>query len=90
LVRQENRQPLTLGNMRPDGWYISGRGQSMKVALRVALGMVCFGIGAADLIGAICMLAFSLVFEAAVTGMFGAMFLWISFLLLRRLRWHND
>jgi hypothetical protein len=62
----------------------------MKVALRVALGMVCFGIGAADLIGAICMLAFSLVFEAAVTGMFGAMFLWISFLLLRRLRWHND
>ena len=26
LVRQENRQPLTLGNMRPDGWYISGRG----------------------------------------------------------------
>jgi hypothetical protein len=60
------------------------------LVLKVAVGVVSFGIGAACLIVAICMLVFSLVFEAAFTGMFGAMFLWISFLLLRQVRWHND
>jgi hypothetical protein len=62
----------------------------MRVALKVALGVVCFGIGAASLIVAICMLVFSLVFEAAFAGMFGAIFLLIAFLSLRRVRWHND
>jgi hypothetical protein len=54
------------------------------LVLKVAVGVVSFGIGAA------CLIVFSLVFEAAFTGMFGAMFLWISFLLLRQVRWHND
>jgi hypothetical protein len=62
-------------------------------ALKIALGMVCFGIGAASLIGAICSLLFVSASDAHIPAMFGtlgAMFLWISFLLLRRLRWHND
>jgi hypothetical protein len=61
--------------------------------LKIALGMVCFGIGAAALIGAICSLLFvsaSDVHIPALFGASGAMFLWISFLLLRRLQWHND
>jgi len=60
------------------------------LVLKIGLGVVCFGIGGASLIGAVCMLAFEVVFEAAVTGILGAMFLWISFLLLRQVRWHND
>jgi len=84
---------MTLGNMRANKWYISGRGQSMKVALKVAFGLVCFGIGAASLIGAVCSLLFVSASDAhipAMFGAFGAMLLWISFLLLRRLRWQND
>jgi hypothetical protein len=30
------------------------------------------------------------VFEASMTGMLGALFLFFSFLFLRRVRWHND
>ena len=62
-------------------------------ALKIALGMICFGIGAASIIGAISSLLFVSASDAHITiifGMFGAIFLWISFLLLRRLRWHND
>jgi len=62
-------------------------------ALKIALGMVCFGVGAASLIGAIGSLLFVSASDAHIPAMFGtlgAMFLWISFLLLRRLRWHND
>ncbi|HEY7232009.1 MAG TPA: hypothetical protein VH558_16745 [Pseudolabrys sp.] len=60
------------------------------VALKIIFGVVCFGIGAAGLIGAICMLPFSSGFEAAFPGLLGAMFLWIAYLLLRGLRWTND
>jgi len=56
----------------------------MKVALRVALGMVCFGIGAAGIIMAISVLIFGSVFQATVTGMLAALFLWFAYLLLRR------
>ena len=74
--------------------YISGRGPSMiGTALKIALGMVCFGIGAASLIGGIGSLLFVSASDAhipAMFGAFGAVFLWISFLLLRRLRWHNE
>jgi hypothetical protein len=62
-------------------------------ALKIALGMICFGIGAASLIGGIGSLLFVSVSDAhipAMFGAFGAIFLWISFLLFRRLRWHND
>jgi hypothetical protein len=62
-------------------------------ALKIALGMICFGIGAASIIGAISSLLFVSASDAHIPiifGMFGAIFLWISFLLLRRLRWHND
>jgi hypothetical protein len=62
-------------------------------ALKIALGIVCFGTGAACLIVAICMAFFVSASDATIPGMFGAfgtIFLWIAFLLLRRLRWHND
>jgi len=61
--------------------------------LKIVLGVVCFGIGAACLIGAICILPFIPAFDAAIPGTFGAfgaIFLLIAFLLLRRVRWHND
>jgi hypothetical protein len=35
-------------------------------------------------------LIFGAVFEASMTGMLGALFLFFAFLLLRRVRWHND
>ena len=62
-------------------------------ALKIGLGVVCFAIGAACLIGAICILPFISVSDAAVPGTFGAfgiIFLLFAFLLLRRVRWHND
>jgi hypothetical protein len=62
-------------------------------ALKIALGVVCFGIGAAGSIGTICMLPFISATGAAIPGMFGAfagLFLWFAFLLLRQVRWHND
>jgi hypothetical protein len=65
----------------------------MRVALKVALGVVCFGIGAACLIVATCTVFYISPSDAAIPGMFGvfgAMFLWNTFLLLRRVRWHND
>jgi hypothetical protein len=65
----------------------------INTALKIALGMVCFGIGAAALIGAVCSLFFISTSDAhipAMFGAFGAMLLWLSFLLLRRLRWHNE
>ena len=66
---------------------------TIGLALKIALALVCFGIGAACLIGAIAMLPFISASGAAIPGMFGAfgaIFLWITFLLLRRVRWHND
>jgi hypothetical protein len=61
--------------------------------LKIALGLVCFAIGAASLIGALCVLPFISMSDAAVPATFaafGAVFLSFAFLLLRRLRWHND
>ena len=61
--------------------------------LKVALGIVCFAIGAASLLGAIASLIFvdaSEVYIPASFGAFGAALMWVSVLLLRSLRWHND
>jgi len=66
---------------------------TMGSVLKIGLGVVCFGIGAACLIGAICFLPFISASDAAIPGMFGAfgaIFQLIAFLLLRRVRWHND
>ncbi|HEX3338797.1 MAG TPA: hypothetical protein VHT68_06435 [Pseudolabrys sp.] len=66
---------------------------TIGLLLKIGFGVICFGIGAACLIGAICMLPFVSMPEAAIPGMFGALaatFLLIAFLLLRRVRWHND
>jgi hypothetical protein len=35
-------------------------------------------------------LVFGSVFEAIVTGMLAALFLWFAYLLSRQMRWHND
>ena len=62
------------------------------LVLKIALGVLCFGIGAASLIGAISILPFISASDAAIPAMFGALgavLLWIAFLLLRRVRWHN-
>jgi hypothetical protein len=61
--------------------------------LKIAFGIVCFAIGAACLIGAICIVPFISWSDAAIPatfGAFGTIFLLFAFLLLRRLRWHND
>jgi len=58
--------------------------------LKIALGAVCFGLGGACIIAAIAVLIFGAVFEASMTGMLGALFLFFAFLFLRRVRWHND
>jgi hypothetical protein len=63
---------------------------AMRAALKVALGIVRFGIGAAGAIMAISVLVFGSVFEAIVTGMLAALFLWFAYLLSRQMRWHND
>jgi hypothetical protein len=66
---------------------------TIGLGLKIALGVVCFGLGAACLIGAICIVPFISASDAHIPAMFGAfgtMFLWITFLLLRRVRWHND
>ena len=60
--------------------------------LKIGLGVVCFAIGAACVIGAICTLPFISASDAHIPAMFGAvgaMFLWFTYLLLRRVRWHN-
>jgi len=62
-------------------------------AIKIACGLVCFGIGAASLIGAISSALFVSVSDAyipAILGALGAVFLWLASMLLRRLRWHND
>ena len=58
--------------------------------LNIALGVVCFGIGAACVIGAIGLLVFDAAFAAAWTGLFGALFLFSTFLLFRGVRWHEN
>ena len=61
----------------------------MRTALKVALGMTFFAIGAAGVILAISMLVFEVVVQAAVTAVLGALFLWFAFVLLRQVRWHD-
>jgi hypothetical protein len=70
-----------------------GLRMTLGLVLKIALGVVCFGIGAACLIGTVCILPFISATGAAAPAMFGvfaATFLWIAFLLLRQVRWHND
>src|SRR5262249_3563702 len=80
----------------PPAWVYSRPGRTIMtigLALKIALAFVCFGIGAACLIGTICMLGFISATGAAIPatlGAFGAIFLWFTYLLLRRVRWHND
>ena len=66
---------------------------TIGAVLKIGLGVVCFGIGAACLIGAISVLPFISASDAAIPGLLGAFgiaFLLFAFLLLRRVRWHND
>lgn len=86
-----NHGPLTLPRWRPHP--DAGPRMTLGLALKIGLGVVCFVLGAASLIAAICILPFISVSDAAVPGMFGAfgaIFLLIAFLMLRRVRWHND
>jgi tellurite resistance protein TehA-like permease len=66
---------------------------TIGLALKTGLGVVCFALGAACLIAAICIVVFISASDAAVPGMFaafGAIFLLIAYLMLRRVRRHND
>jgi len=61
-------------------------------ALKIALGIVCFAIGVACVIGAVCVIPFISAADVAMPitfGAFGALFLWIAFRLLRQVRWHT-
>ncbi|HZP68580.1 MAG TPA: hypothetical protein VFB29_01435 [Pseudolabrys sp.] len=61
--------------------------------LKIGLGIVCFGFGAACLIAALSILPFISLSDAAIPGAFMALaviFLSITYLLLRRVRWHID
>jgi hypothetical protein len=54
----------------------------MNPSLKIALGIVCAVIGAACLIGAICMVPFISASEAIIPAMFGAvgaLFLWFAY-----------
>jgi hypothetical protein len=62
----------------------------MGTGLKVALGMICFTLGAACVIFAVSLLVFDAVVHAAVTGALAVLFLWFAFALLRQVRWHND
>jgi hypothetical protein len=62
---------------------------SIGSVLKIALVVVCFGIGAACLIGAVSVSIFVSASDAAIPATFGALgaiFLLIAVLLLRRLR----
>ena len=61
--------------------------------LKIALGVVCFVLGAAGLMAAIGLIFFVDVAGAYIPAMYGAVgaiLLWIAFRLLRQVRWHND
>lgn len=65
----------------------------LGTALKIGFGLICFAIGAASLIGAISSALFVSASDAHIPiffGALGAVFLWFAFLLLRRLRWHNN
>lgn len=66
---------------------------TIGLVLKIAVGLVCFVIGAASLMGAIGSFFFVSTSDAHIPAMFGAsgvMFLWFTYLLLRQVRWHND
>jgi hypothetical protein len=65
---------------------------TIGLVLKIALGLVCFVIGAASLIGAIGSLLFFSASDAHIPAMFAAFgaILWFTYLLLRQVRWHND
>jgi hypothetical protein len=66
---------------------------TIGLVLKIGFGVVCFGIGAASIIVALCALLFVSVSDAAIPatfGVVGTIFLLIAFLLLRQVRWHND
>lgn len=66
---------------------------TIGLALKTGLGVVCFALGAACLIAAICIVVFISASDAVIPGTFGAfgaIFLLIAYLLLRRVCWHND
>jgi hypothetical protein len=85
-----NHGPLTLPSS--DRRLARGLRMTIGLVLKIGLGVVCFGIGAASFIGAICMVPFVSGSDAipAMFGAFGAIFLLFAFLLLRQVRWHND
>jgi hypothetical protein len=61
-------------------------------ALKIGLGMVCFGIGAASLIACLSILVFISASDAAIPATFGAIaaiFLVTAYLLLRHVGWHT-
>jgi len=65
----------------------------MTAWLKIAFAIVCFAVGAASIIGAVSLSFFVSGSDAAIPAMFGAfgaMCMWITYLLLRRTRWHND
>ena len=73
--------------------WTRGLRMTIGLVLKIALGVVCFGIGAACLIVTVCMLPLISASDAAAPGMFGvfaATFLLFAILLLRQVRWHND
>jgi hypothetical protein len=66
---------------------------TIGLALKIGLGVVCFALGAACLIAAISIVVFISASDAVIPGTFagfGVIFLLIAFLMLRRVRWHND
>jgi hypothetical protein len=66
---------------------------TIGLVLNIAVGLVCFVIGAASLMGAIGSFFFVSASDAHIPTMFGAfgvIFLWFTYLLLRQVRWHND
>jgi hypothetical protein len=62
-------------------------------ALKIGLGVVCFGIGAASLIAGASTLLFISASDVAIPAALGAIaaiFLVSAYLLLRHVRWHED
>jgi len=65
----------------------------MMAWLKIAVAVGCFAIGVASVIGAISLSFFVSASDAVIPAMFGALgavLLWISYLLLRQVRWHKD
>ena len=73
--------------------WTRGLRMTIGLVLKIALGVVCFGIGAACLIVTVCMLPFISASDAAARECSGCSrphFLLFAFLLLRVTKKHND